>query len=349
LFIYWAEFVILAAGALLTHEDNRRRSPLLFLALASVPTALMIGLRWQIGPDWPGYQLIYRYSNLFSLGQSLEHPDAGFFTLVWLLHQVSAPFWALNLVCGIIFVAGLTAFSLRQPNPWLGFIVAFPYLVIVVAMSGDRQSVALGLMFFALNAFERGQLVRFVVLVLVGALFHGSVLLIIPLGLLSYARNSVQRTLLLSVAAALGYYYFRGAFETYAVRYSSEKVQSTGVAYRLAMNSLAAVIFLMFGRRFALDDHQKSLWRNVSLLTLGLVAILLVAPSSTAVDRFLLYLFPLQFLVLSRLPGAVAPERRTAEQLTALVVAYAALVQVVFLFFGTFSTAYVPYRTILDL
>jgi len=208
-FVYWTIFVILAAGALLNHEDRGARSPLLFLALASIPTALMIGLRWRIGPDWPGYEIIYGYSHLFSFGQSLGRPDAGFFLLMWLLHQLSAPFWALNLVCGIVFVAGLTAFSFRQPNPWLAYLVAFPYLVIVVAMSGDRQSIALGLMFFALNAFQRGHLIRFVVLVLAGALFHGSVLLIIPLGLLSYAQNSVQRTLLLIVAAALGYYYFQ--------------------------------------------------------------------------------------------------------------------------------------------
>lgn len=349
MFVYWTIFVILAAGALLSHEDYGKRSSLLFLALAAVPTALMIGLRWEIGPDWPGYEIIYRYSNLFSLGQSLARPDPGFFLLIWLLHLVSAPFWVLNLVCGIIFVAGLTAFSQRQPNPWLAYLVAFPYLVIVVAMSGDRQSIALGLMFFALNAFERGQLIRFVVLVLAGALFHGSVLLVVPLGLLSYARNSVQRTFLLIVAAALGYYYFRHAFETYALRYSTEKMQSTGVAYRLAMNSMAAALFLIFGRNFALEDHQRGLWRNISLLTLGLVLLLIVVPSSTAVDRFLLYLFPLQFLVLSRIPRALSPEGQTTVPFTLMIVGYAALVQITFLFFGTFSSAYVPYRSIIGM
>jgi hypothetical protein len=76
--------------------------------------------------------------------------------------------------------------------------------------------------------------------------------------------------------------------------------------------------------------------------------LVVLVPSSTAVDRFLLYLFPLQFFVLSRMPRALAETRNSAAQLTGLVIGYAALVQITFLFFGTFSTAYLPYRSILN-
>jgi hypothetical protein len=144
----------------------------------------------------------------------------------------------------------------------------------------------------------------------------------------------------------LGVYFFRDAFSIYARRYSTEKIQSTGVAYRLAMNSLSAAIFLATARRFAIPSHVAKLWRNISLCTLGLVLLLALIPSSTAIDRFLLYFFPLQFFVLSRLPRIASEDRHTAGQITMLVVFYAALVQFVFLTFGTFSTAYVPYRSV---
>jgi hypothetical protein len=345
-FVYWGIFLILAAGAML-NQDGRMRARFLFVLLAALPTALMIGLRWKIGPDWNAYADIFNYTKLFSVDRAIgRHQDPGFMLLNLGLHQLDAPFWVLNLVCGSIFIAGLTAFARRQPNPWLAFLIAFPYLVIVVGMSGDRQSVALGLLFFAFNAFERGHLFRFVALVLVAALFHGSILLILPIGMLSYSRNSLQRTLLLIVAAVLAYYFFAHVFDIYARRYSSEKIQSTGVAYRLAMNAGAAIIFLAFRRRFALEEHQAKLWRNISLCTLALIALLVVIPSSTAVDRFLLYLFPLQFIVLSRIPTALAHSRQAAGQLTLVVIGYAAAVQVVFLQFGTFSSYYIPYRTI---
>jgi hypothetical protein len=349
LFIYWALFLILATGSLLNQEEQTesRRSALMLVALASIPTALMVGLRWEIGPDWAAYSDIFNYTKLYSFGQAISHQDPGFMVLNWLLHQVHAPLWTLNLICGAIFVAGLTAFSQKQPNPWLAFLVAYPYLVIVVAMSGDRQSVALGVLFFALNAFERRQLFRSVLLIMIAALFHGSILLILPLCLLSYTRNGLQRALLLAVVAVLGFYYFQDIFSVYARRYSSEKIQSTGVAYRLAMNAMSALIFLLFQRRFEFDEHLAKLWRNISLATLGLVLLLLVFPSSTAIDRFLLYLFPLQFVVLSRVPTIFTMNREPAGQITFLVIGYAALVQVTFLVFGTYASYYIPYRSIL--
>lgn len=344
--VYWAIFLVIAAGALLHREEASRQTRLPFLLLATVPTILMIGLRWQIGPDWLNYLDQFNYSRLYSFTQGVTHGDPGYFVLNWLVHRLDAPFWVLNFICGTIFVAGLTAFCRRQPNPWLAFLVAFPYLVLVVAMSGNRQSVALGFMFFAFNAFEERRLNRFVVLTTVAALFHSSVFLMVPLCLLSYTKSGLQRALLLAAAVGLGYYFFQESFNIYARRYSMEKIQSTGVAYRLAMNGLAAVLFLAFQKRFALDDHQTRLWRNISGATLVLVILVLVIPSSTAVDRFLLYLFPLQFMVLSRLPKLLTEGRGGEGQLTLMVVGYAALVQATFLLFGTYASSYLPYQSI---
>jgi len=344
--VYWTIFVVLAAAAMLNREEASRQTRLPFLLLASVPTALMIGLRWEIGPDWVNYLDQFNYTRLYSFTQAATHGDPGYFVLNWLMHRFDAPFWVLNLICGVIFVGGLTAFCRRQPNPWLAFLVAFPYLVLVVAMSGNRQSAALGLMFFALNAFEQRRLNHFVVLTVLAALFHSSVFLMIPLCLLSYTRSGLQRVILLTIAVGLAFYFFQESFSIYARRYSMEKIQSTGVAYRLAMNGFAAILFLIFQKRFALDDHQIRLWRNISGATLVLILLVLVVPSSTAVDRFLLYLFPLQFVVLSRLPKMLSAGRGGEGQLTFLVVGYAALVQATFLFFGTFASSYIPYQSV---
>jgi hypothetical protein len=345
LLIYWSLFAILAIGALLSEEGKQSR--LLFFALASVPSIAMIGSRWEIGPDWPAYLEIFTYTKLYSFRQSISHADPGFFGAMWVLHQFRAPFWVLNMICGIVFVSGLTAFARRQPNPWLAYLIAFPYLVLVVAMSAARQSVALGLMFFALNDFARGRLLRCFALLLVAALFHGSVLLIVPLCLLSYARNGVQRILLLMAAAAIGYYVLRGAFDIYAVRYSSIRIQSGGVGYRLAMNAFPALLCLVFGRRLGLDEHSLRLWRNVSLCSLALVPLLVFLPSSTAIDRFLLYLFPLQFVILSRTPEIIASNREGSKPIRLALIAYVGLVQFVFLSLGTFARYYVPYQSIL--
>jgi len=348
MFIYWSLFLVLAVGAFLSRGQESRRLRLPLILFVGLPTALMIGLRWRIGPDWPAYASIYKISGLGSFSTLAGRDDPGFRILCWSLQQVHAPFWVLNTICGTIFVTGLLMFCRRQPNPWLAYLVAFPYLVIVVAMSGDRQSIALGCLFVALLLFEDGKLYRSLALVLFGGLFHASVLLMLPLLLLSYAQNGLQRTSLFVLLLVLGVHFFNDTFATYARRYSAENIQSAGVMYRLAMNTLAALVYLGWRGWFDLDERSAKLWLNVSFCTLGLVASLALIPSSTAIDRFLLYLFPLQFVVFGRLPRAFAGDRQLATVLTVGVIGYAAAVQATFLTYGAFSRFYVPYRSIFD-
>ena len=343
--IYWSLFVILVTGTMLSKASEPQRSWFFLVALASIPTALMIGLRWKIGPDWVGYIEIFRYTQLFTFKQAVLHFDPAFFLLIWEIGHLGAPFWVTNVCCGIVFVYGLTAFCLRQPNPWLAYLLAFPYLVIVIGMSGARQSVALGFLFLALNAFQDGRLSRAAVLTITGALFHSSLLLMLPLLLISYDKKSIQRAAIVCLVVAVFVLEFQSAFSVYAARYSSVKIQSGGLVYRLAMNAIAAGAYFAFKDKLGFSDHESKLWRNFSICTAALVALALALPSSTAIDRFLLYLFPLQFAVLGRLPRALDPGR-SPSFITVVVIAYAAAVQVMFLNFGTYSTYYVPYRSV---
>src|SRR6476646_455577 len=184
--IYWVLFLILACGALFTPVPEVVRRRPVFILFAVIPITLMVGLRWRIGPDFGSYFLIFERTKLFSLSMAMAHEDPAFYVLNWLAHRMRAELWELNLFCAAVFMAGLTAFSLRQPNPWLSMLVAFPYLVIVVAMSGVRQSLAIGLLFFALNAYEKGRLFRCSAMVVAAALFHASALLMGPICILSH-------------------------------------------------------------------------------------------------------------------------------------------------------------------
>lgn len=341
--IYWLFFGVLAGGALLTRINGVHPNRVIWLV--GFACVALLGLRWGIGPDFRAYQLIYKTVSMFRFEQILSREDVGFYIVAWCLRSMHAPFWALNVVCAGILINGLTRFCLRQANPWLAFVVAFPYLVIVVGMSGDRQSAALGFLFLALNAIQRGLLLRFILLVLVGATFHGSVCIMIPVGLLAYPRSGLQTFALLVLGLALSIYTAHDSFVTYAQRYSSAQIQSEGVWLRLTMNIFAAVMFLTLRRRLDFPLIEDKLWRNFSFCTLALIPILIVSPSSTAVDRLLLYFFPLQFAVASR-SGLIAVNRMTSGQITIGVILYAAAMQAVFLSFGTFASFYVPYESI---
>jgi hypothetical protein len=62
LFVYWTIFCVLAVGAFLNRDGALRGGRPAFFVLISLPTAVMIGLRWKIGPDWPGYMNIFSYT-----------------------------------------------------------------------------------------------------------------------------------------------------------------------------------------------------------------------------------------------------------------------------------------------
>ena len=58
---------------------------------------------------------------------------------IWSLYYRQEIIW---FVVG--FIIGLTIFVKSLPNPWLGYVIAFPYLITVVGMGYSRQAVVIG-------------------------------------------------------------------------------------------------------------------------------------------------------------------------------------------------------------
>jgi hypothetical protein len=119
---------------------------------------------------------------------------------------------------------------------------------------------------------------------------------------------------------------------------------SSGAAIRIAMNAVPALVFLVFRKRFGLTDAQRIFWTWMSLGALAFIGLLVVTPSSTAVDRVALYWIPLQLYVWSRVPQAMGQRTGTRRQWLALVLAYSFAVQFVWLIFADHSYAWLPYQ-----
>lgn len=92
-------------------------------------------------------------------------------------------------------------FCRAQSNPWLALVVAVPYMLVVVGMGYTRQSVALGCSLLGLAALSKAQVRRFMLWVALGATFHKSAVLLIPIAALAASRNPI-RTAFLAIALA---------------------------------------------------------------------------------------------------------------------------------------------------
>jgi len=267
----------------------------------------MIGLRHEVGADWPAYlDRIDRVTDV-PLQEALSEGDPAYSLLNWLAAETGLGIYFVNTVCAVLFAWGLVVFCRAQPRPWLALAVAVPYLVTVVAMGYTRQGVAIGLAMLGLVALSERKTLRFVVFVALAAVFHKSAVILMPLAILAGTKHRIWTAFWVGLSSLLFYVLLlQESVEALKINYLEAEYQSQGAAIRVAMNAIPAVLFLWFRRRFVMPQAERTFWTWMSLLALGFVVLLAVSPSSTAVDRVALYWIPLQLFVLSRLPNAIA-------------------------------------------
>jgi hypothetical protein len=341
---YWLLFSIFAAGSL---EYRRRAKPGRewnpLLLMGGLFAACLIGLRYRVGADWATYQIIFELNRYMDLAWTLNRSDPAYALVNWTAHQLGFGIWFVNLVCGLLFAWGLVAFARRQPNPWLAILVSVPYLMIVVAMGYTRQAVALGLVLAALAALDRKAVVRFIFYVFCAVAFHKSAIIVLPIvGMAAASQRIFWLPILVGLTLLLYDWFVADAVDDMVTNYRT--YQSEGAFIRVAMNLPPAILFLLFQRRYELPPAQQKLWRNFSLVALLTPVALMFATGSTAVDRLALYLLPLQVFVLARLPHAFGENGRPNMQVTLAVIAYSALVQLIWLNFAAHAEYWVPYR-----
>jgi len=313
----------------------------------TVILALMIGLRHEVGADWPNYQENRKYfasldfnDTLTGLGSS----DPAFAVLSWISPAFGGDYFV-NLVCAVLFTWGLVSFCRIQTDRWIALTVAIPYLVIVVAMGYTRQGVAIGLSMLALVALNNKQVVKFLLWIAAAATFHKSAVILIPLALFSGSRQRFSTILGIAVIAPLTFILFlQESVDRLIENYVVDGMESSGALIRVTMNALPAVVFLLFRHRFRLVAGENRFWVWMSVGALLFLPVFAVSPSSTAVDRVALYWIPIQIFVWSRLPTALSVGPRSSALIRFLVTALSAAVLLVWLLFATHAPAWLPYR-----
>ena len=346
MFAYWMMFCVYALGALGSNiRDRFRPSPTPILFLAGLMMTLLIGLRWQVGGDWHTYHEIYRSIAQSDVMTAADTTEPAYGLLNWIMAQIGLDIWAINLVCAAIFVIGLTAFARQQPNPWLAIVVAIPFLVIVVAMGYTRQGAAIGLSMLGLAALQNANFRRCLVLLLLASTFHRSALVLIPIVGLSFSKDRLQTIAMTLIASILAYFLLLSSvIDRYSAGYIEQVYQAEGAGIRLAMNILPAAIILLFPKQLGMEGNERRLWSNLAWFGLLLNILYLVIESNVAIDRMGIYAIPMQMVVFSRLPALFGRPGHPDKTITMVVIGYAALVQFVWLTYGSNARSWLPYE-----
>ena len=182
-------FSILILGLLLGEWKPSRKKEILYLCISSVILIVFSSIRaTNVGIDYFQFYVPF-FENVHSGGWGYLISDAntyrsefGFSLLTYLISFVTGnPFVYAAVIA--VFMVGLTALVLYRdcPKPWVGMFIFVAFNFFGNTLSYLRQSLAIAIFLFAIRYIKEKRIVPYMLLVLLAASFHNSLLLVIPI------------------------------------------------------------------------------------------------------------------------------------------------------------------------
>jgi hypothetical protein len=349
--IYWAIFLVPAIFLVHPVKFDRSLKNSVFFIFGII-LLILIGFRHEVGGDW------FRYvDTAYGIQKGLEFDFSSFYTGDYayrLVHWISVNYlngiYSTNLICALFFVVGLIRFCRFMPIPWIALLVSTPFLIVIVSMGYTRQAAAIGFLMWGLIDLINGKKVNFYVLIIIGSFFHLTALIMLPIGLL-YSIKKVNffhlfLFLFTVVFLAIITYSVLGIIIKHMLYYyiTIEFHHSDGAIVRVLMNFFSVIIFFSFWEKYKRKFTDEKLWLIFSIVSIILLPISFYY--STFADRVAIYFIPLQLIILSRVPVLIeSAYNRTIFILSTMAVYFATLF--VWLFFGNFSSHWLPYQNLL--
>ena len=354
--MYWFLFVIPLFGVVIPVRFDEKVQNCIWVIVLII-TTLLIGTRYEVGGDWQGLFDLSSYYVGKGLHVAFDHESVAYGLLNWVSAKCGLGIYGVNTVCGAILVTGLAVFCRRQPIPWLAWLIATPYLLVVVGMGYTRQSAALGFLLLGLACLEDKRIWRYFLLLAIGATFHKTVLLMVPLGILVWRQNIWLRLALIVIGSIsllwIGNNYRELVFsnaaepnEIFRLWYKyveHDQWSSIGASYRVWMNAIPAVLFLLFLKKWKRYFDNSSLW--VAMAIASIVSVFFVGYFSTPIDRINIYLAPIQLYFWSRAP-LLTSDRLTRTLMILITIGAYGFLLLFWLQLAKNSGNWIPYRSI---
>lgn len=333
----------LLTGLVQSTRPKRKRPIFWFFFLILV---VFSGLRYEVGPDWIGYYYIFEGYLNTPLEDIFLLSEPGFFLVNKLSDVLGLGLQGVIFFSAVIFLFGCFAYARTTASPWLALAAVMPYLVFVISMSGIRQAAAIGIGFFLFSRWTRSSAIEKVLLIGLAASFHNSAIVFTLFLIFSLKQGLLIRLLLSSVVIA-GVVFGLDTTDTterYREVYIEENLVSGGAFFHVLLIAFPSALYLFYRKKLVAKGLGDSNVMLASLATLALMPMLAV--SSTGVDRLTLYFSFVQMWVYPALLRAGVINKGLIRAGVAVLVLG---IFIVYFFFGTHASAYVPYKNVLFL
>ena len=235
-------------------EDRFLKSKKRMLVLAVLPMALLYGLRYEkIGNDTIGYVRFFEttvrklsFSELFESGD--ERFEIGFKLYTKIISLFSDSYTIYFIITAIILFGVLARFAYKYTeNP---FVVLYMFMTLgtyAFYETGLRQALAMTVCLLAVDFVHGKKIIKFVLTVLVAALFHRSAyifLLLYPLAHIKRTPFKIIANVLAGLVAVGGFSFFQDLFNTW-LGYDYE-IEQMGSGQIFALLVTVIVIYALF-------------------------------------------------------------------------------------------------------
>lgn len=330
---------------------NTRQLSLVLWYVTFLYFAMFVGLRFEVGPDWVQYNYIHKSIAYFSFWEVIAQSEPLSYLLFWISETSGLEIYLSNMVAGLIMLTGVFTFARRTANPWLALVAATPYFIIVMGMSGMRQTMAAGIILFLFSRWERYRFHSRFFFILIAAMFHTSAL-INNIFLIVKMNIRMRYKLMFGGAIGLVTMYLGTEVAMYAdniAKYQQRYLEgnfmdrSLGSVYHIAMIAVPAFLGFIYRKKISENIH------NPSLLSFGLYAsvtiLILNVVSPTAASRLTVYLYFLPMMVYPALVSSLGQRARLGSIFA--VIAFHVIIMITWFLFGNHAFAYENYKNIL--
>ncbi|GEM_PF-1889896 len=341
-------FLMIGVPAVAALYSSRSAQASFYLFVVFVIFVGVIGLRWNIGPDWFAYTTHFnRYENM-TAADILADGEVGWGIVVKLATSFGWGMTGLTLMSALVFTFGVCAIARACQEPMIAMVAAVPYLSIAVAMSGMRQAMAMGVVFLVLARWYRWPMLWKILGILVAASFHFSALALWAVIVLEARLSLAQRIFAATaIGGAVSYLALAASsrLDEYSTNYmvGGAAANAPGAIFHVLLTAAPALVYFVVRRRWLTVYGRLPVidW----FAGIGAVALLLVFIAPTATDRMTLYFAGIALVIQANLPQIwQRPTEQGAVRIALIVLNLIAMS--VFLFAGNKSSSFVPYQSI---
>ncbi|GHC58441.1 EpsG family protein [Ulvibacter litoralis] len=301
-------FIIVLAGiwfSLESYKNSYEQRRKFYIRFVIFILALQSGLRnWAVGADTYQYYIRWENVKITSWQKILNSFLYGgekdpFYTLFQKILQILFDNYQFFLiVIAVIFMMALGNFVLKNTtrisHAILAFIIYMGYFYGFFSITGLRQTLATAFLLWSYEYVKKEKLIPFAVLVIIGASFHITALVFLPL----YFASKIKRPEFVFVCAVFGFPFFmifknqlailflkystlQDRFEAYASQY-----HQGGSLILTAFQVFLAIYALMLIKKVLALGNKTYLMYNTFALALFFLPLQWVNPSAGRIAQY---------------------------------------------------------------